>query len=87
MTLSERDALRLRMERRIEAARAAARDGAEAEIPRRADPHAPQPLSPAQRRLWFNAQFEHNTSIYHVPAVLRLTGPLDADALLAALRR
>ncbi|MEV4517426.1 amino acid adenylation domain-containing protein [Dactylosporangium sp. NPDC049525] len=83
----DRDTLRELMERRVAAARAAAaRTGAGAEIPRRPDPGAPQPLSPAQRRLWFNAQFEDNTSIYHVPAVLRLTGPLDADALLAALR-
>ncbi|MGI5183220.1 non-ribosomal peptide synthetase [Dactylosporangium sp. CA-152071] len=89
MTLSEQDTLRALMERRVAAARAAAADaaaGSEPEIPRRADPDAPQPLAPSQRRLWFNAQFEHNTSIYHVPAVLRLTGPLDADALLAALR-
>ncbi|MET7419405.1 amino acid adenylation domain-containing protein [Dactylosporangium sp. NPDC005555] len=81
-----RDTLRELMRRRVAAARAAAREGTDAEIPRRADPSAPQPLSPSQRRLWFNAQFETNTSIYHVPAVLRLTGPLDADALLAALR-
>ncbi|WP_433073734.1 non-ribosomal peptide synthetase [Dactylosporangium sp. CA-052675] len=84
MTLSDQDSLRALMERRVAAARAAAR--ADAEIPRRSDPNAPQPLSPSQARLWFNAQFETNTSIYHVPTVLRLTGPLDADALLAALR-
>ncbi|WP_433040912.1 non-ribosomal peptide synthetase [Dactylosporangium sp. CS-033363] len=84
MTLSDQDTLRSLMERRVAAARAAAR--ADAEIPRRADPHAPQPLSPSQARLWFNAQFENNPSIYHVPSVLRLTGPLDAAALLAALR-
>ncbi|MEJ3750067.1 amino acid adenylation domain-containing protein [Actinomycetes bacterium KLBMP 9797] len=86
MTLSDQDTLRVLMERRVAAARAATRAETGAGIPRRPDPDAPQPLSPAQRRLWFNAQFEHNTSIYHVPAVLRLTGPLDADALLAALR-
>ncbi|MEV0127918.1 amino acid adenylation domain-containing protein [Dactylosporangium sp. NPDC050688] len=84
-TAPSRDTLRELMQRRVAAARAAVADDG-AEIPRRADPDAPQPLSPAQRRLWFNAQFEANTSIYHVPAVLRLTGPLDAGALLAALR-
>jgi amino acid adenylation domain-containing protein len=86
MTLSDQDTLRALMERRVAAARAAARAETGAGIPRRPDPHAPQPLSPSQRRLWFNAQFERNTSIYHVPAVLRLTGPLDEEALLAALR-
>jgi amino acid adenylation domain-containing protein len=86
MTLSDQDSLRALMERRVAAARAAARAETGADIPRRPDPDAPQPLSPSQSRLWFNAQFEHNTSIYHVPAVLRLTGPLDADALLSALR-
>jgi amino acid adenylation domain-containing protein len=86
MTLSEQDTLRVLMERRVMAARAAAQAETGAGIPRRPDPDAPQPLSPSQSRLWFNAQFEQNTSIYHVPAVLRLTGPLDADALLSALR-
>ncbi|MFK8907423.1 amino acid adenylation domain-containing protein [Streptomyces sp. YS-3] len=46
-------------------------------------PAAP-PLSPAQRRLWFLSRAGQGAA-YHCPFALRLRGPLDADALAAAL--
>jgi amino acid adenylation domain-containing protein len=44
------------------------------------------PASYAQRRLWFLDQMRPGSPAYLVPAVLRLTGPLDAGALAGALR-
>lgn len=42
-------------------------------------------LSAAQRRLWFLARLSPDARSYLVPARLRLTGPLDAEALHRAL--
>jgi amino acid adenylation domain-containing protein len=43
------------------------------------------PLSFAQRRLWFAQQLAGTGVAYHAPLALRLAGPLDVDALRAAV--
>ena len=52
---------------------------------RRIDRDIPLPLSFAQRRLWFLDQAELSRQEYNIAFGLRLVGPLDQTALLAAL--
>lgn len=46
---------------------------------------SPIPLSFAQERLWFLERYAPGSPVYHVPLLLRLTGPLDVDSLQRAL--
>ncbi|MCG8615434.1 MAG: amino acid adenylation domain-containing protein, partial [Desulfobacterales bacterium] len=46
---------------------------------------APAVLSFAQQRLWFLTQVESGTSLYNMPALLSLEGPLDHTALVKAI--
>ncbi|HVB38237.1 MAG TPA: amino acid adenylation domain-containing protein, partial [Vicinamibacterales bacterium] len=49
-------------------------------------PAGPRAISFAQQRLWFLEQLTPGRSTYVVPACLRLSGPLDVDALRHSLR-
>ncbi|MAE65565.1 MAG: non-ribosomal peptide synthetase [Phycisphaeraceae bacterium] len=50
----------------------------------RADREDDIPLSFAQQRLWFLQQLDPQSRAYHVPAAVRIEGPLDADTLASA---
>ncbi|MFD3703755.1 non-ribosomal peptide synthase/polyketide synthase [Nocardia sp. NPDC058658] len=45
----------------------------------------PAALSPAQQRMWVLHQLSPQSSAYHIPAAIRLTGDLDLPALQAAV--
>jgi amino acid adenylation domain-containing protein len=68
----------------IERRREAAAGGSGRHITARA-PDSPLVLSWAQERLWLLDQLETSSAAYNAPRAVRLRGPLDADALQAAL--
>ncbi|MFI6757531.1 amino acid adenylation domain-containing protein [Micromonospora sp. NPDC050417] len=57
-----------------------------APVIQRRDPGSPAQLSSAQERLWFLWRLRPDSDAYNTVLALRLTGPLDADALCAAVR-
>ncbi|MGW7077327.1 amino acid adenylation domain-containing protein [Streptomyces sp. NPDC054866] len=65
-------------------------DGASAtrRPPLRAVAHrsASAPLSYSQERLWFLSRMDGPSGTYNIPLAVRLTGPLDAGAMRAAVR-
>ncbi|MFD3440347.1 condensation domain-containing protein [Streptomyces sp. NPDC058685] len=67
--------------------RARARAGSRPAAPAPAAVHetSPAPLSHAQRRMWLMDRLGQGGSLYSVPFATRLRGPLDIDALTAAL--
>ncbi|MEU7876222.1 non-ribosomal peptide synthase/polyketide synthase, partial [Dactylosporangium sp. NPDC049140] len=61
-------------------------DGGEVAPPIVSVPRAGElPLSFAQQRMWFLHQLEPDSAEYNEPLALRISGPLDVDALRAAL--
>ncbi|MEM8960334.1 MAG: amino acid adenylation domain-containing protein [Acidobacteriota bacterium] len=62
------------------------RSGRPAGIERRADPAAPAPLLPTQRRIWLLDRLEPGSPAYVIAGRVDLDGALDVDALTAAVR-
>ncbi|MEV0687215.1 non-ribosomal peptide synthase/polyketide synthase [Nocardia sp. NPDC050378] len=60
------------------------RTGARPPLTRRIEA-GPAVLSPAQQRMWVLHQLSPQSSAYHIPAAIRLTGELDLSALQAAI--
>ena len=77
-------ATRALLERELARRRRAAAGAADT-IPRRA-PGTPVPLSSTQRRMWFLAQWAPESFTFNASRAVRLRGPLDREALVAALR-
>jgi amino acid adenylation domain-containing protein len=79
LTDSQRAAVAARLQR----GRTATRAG----IPRRSAEQADLPLSFAQEQLWFLDKLAPGLPTYNVPQAFRLSGPLDAAALMTAITR
>ncbi|MEW5928294.1 MAG: amino acid adenylation domain-containing protein [Gemmatimonadota bacterium] len=58
---------------------------ADVPAPRRAADGEPAPLSFSQQRLWVLDRLDPGSPVYNVPALVRLSGALDRDALRRAL--
>ncbi|MFF2043469.1 amino acid adenylation domain-containing protein [Kitasatospora sp. NPDC058170] len=71
------------LRRRLAQAKAAARPTQRGITPR--PDGTPAPLSSAQRRMWFLAQYDPDGAAYHIPLALHLGGEPDPAALAAAL--
>ncbi|MFD7416561.1 amino acid adenylation domain-containing protein [Kitasatospora purpeofusca] len=77
--------LRLRLAKAKAAKAAAAAGGAEHRTITPRPEGTAAPLSSAQRRMWFLAQYEPDSAAYHIPLALHLDGEPDEAALAAAL--
>src|SRR5439155_25117180 len=58
--------------------------GAEPALERR-KPGDPRPISFTQRRLWYLDQLTPGTGVYNIPYAMRISGPLNVEALHEAL--
>ena len=61
------------------------RDQAGAGIPRRSRTTAELPLSFGQEQLWFHTMLDPEKPTYNITLAMRMTGPLDVEALAEAL--
>ncbi|HKU72444.1 MAG TPA: amino acid adenylation domain-containing protein [Pyrinomonadaceae bacterium] len=65
--------------------KAASADRPKLRIPRRSVAGSAAPLTFAQQRLWFLAQLEPGSTAYNMNLAVRVTGPLDLEALEQSL--